>query len=882
MSDAKDAYSQAQRDHAAGKITKDALDDSKANVVMATANLASAQIAVGAAAAAAAASTATYGFTIGANGERIETTTTTNTLQGEWQGSHLDLNNLRLTSENQDVNIQGSRVSATGITSFDGTKDLNVTAGTEHGSQDSSSKTNSQSVSYTYGGGGSASMGKQTSKSQSESLTHVNSQVELNQTAGSINKLNIQGGEVSIADRGSLKVNEIHVESLQDTATSSNSSKGGSIGAGFGSSGLSNVSAGYNQNKGNSESVRVNDTSKLLIGNAQNNADLDAMGVKNVTNIGGVIANASKNADETLTDHGKLNYSGELDLKDIQDHNYNSSNSFNISTTIGKTTEEKDGQKSKYPNGSTTIGLNSSGQETEQLTKATMGQGVVKNTVDNFNRDINNTQEITRDQTTGMLDGSITVDHRLLTENGRAEIVQEQKDLPENFRQSAENLAKALPKGEYKDKVLQTLNNVQSRLYDLPAEYKETGIVGDKVASELLKRGIEPKEVEALFSKLDFFYAAKEFSEIQNQLTDLEKSGVNLETIFKQPKAGGNEQETIYAQGTDFETKVSSQTTLGMLILRNVADLGNSIEDISESTGVDIEKVQLAVGLLISGPVRLVIESGKSVALDSIAGEKISQGFNVLATSLTAAAHTTSSNTINNWTNSEKIKEIENSTSENKLDELKFSEEIKKNKQGAEYLINAAAGVVVGGIGKGAAKGKEDGSIHSSSNLNEEISALNRIKENEKGADLSNKSSDSIINQQASKRVDQVTAPIDFDGHILNTEINSRGRLTGGHSIANGNINVISKATPNAQGVYEAKISVPDPKNPNKTLTKDSTMFPDSWNADRIKVEVDAAYKTKSIVINSNGQSMWEGITPSGVKVRGYLEPNTTVYPLMK
>ena len=882
LSDAKDAYSQAQRDHAAGKITKDALDDSKANVVMATANLASAQIAVGAAAAAAAASTATYGFTIGANGERIETTTTTNTLQGEWQGSHLDLNNLRLTSENQDVNIQGSRVSATGITSFDGTKDLNVTAGTEHGSQDSSSKTNSQSVSYTYGGGGSASMGKQTSKSQSESLTHVNSQVELNQTAGSINKLNIQGGEVSIADRGSLKVNEIHVESLQDTATSSNSSKGGSIGAGFGSSGLSNVSAGYNQNKGNSESVRVNDTSKLLIGNAQNNADLDAMGVKNVTNIGGVIANASKNADGTLTDHGKLNYSGELDLKDIQDHNYNSSNSFNISTTIGKTTEEKDGQKSKYPNGSTTIGLNSSGQETEQLTKATMGQGVVKNTVDNFNRDINNTQEITRDQTTGMLDGSITVDHRLLTENGRAEIVQEQKDLPENFRQSAENLAKALPKGEYKDKVLQTLNNVQSRLYDLPAEYKETGIVGDKVASELLKRGIEPKEVEALFSKLDFFYAAKEFSEIQNQLTDLEKSGVNLETIFKQPKAGGNEQETIYAQGTDFETKVSSQTTLGMLILRNVADLGNSIEDISESTGVDIEKVQLAVGLLISGPVRLVIESGKSVALDSIAGEKISQGFNVLATSLTAAAHTTSSNTINNWTNSEKIKEIENSTSENKLDELKFSEEIKKNKQGAEYLINAAAGVVVGGIGKGAAKGKEDGSIHSSSNLNEEISALNRIKENEKGADLSNKSSDSIINQQASKRVDQVTAPIDFDGHILNTEINSRGRLTGGHSIANGNINVISKATPNAQGVYEAKISVPDPKNPNKTLTKDSTMFPDSWNADRIKVEVDAAYKTKSIVINSNGQSMWEGITPSGVKVRGYLEPNTTVYPLMK
>ncbi|MDY6451640.1 hypothetical protein SKM58_12570, partial [Acinetobacter faecalis] len=136
------------------------------------------------------------------------------------------------------------------------------------------------------------------------------------------------------------------------------------------------------QAKGKNDKAWVNDTSKLLIGNAQNDADLDAMGVKKVTNVGGVIANATKNTDGTLTDHGKLNYTGELELKDIEDHNYNSGSSFNISTTIGKTTQEKDGQKSKYPNGSTTIRLNSSGQETEQLTKATMGQGTVTNATD--------------------------------------------------------------------------------------------------------------------------------------------------------------------------------------------------------------------------------------------------------------------------------------------------------------------------------------------------------------------------------------------------------------------------------------------------------------------------------------------------------------------
>ncbi|MBR7734503.1 EndoU domain-containing protein [Acinetobacter nosocomialis] len=112
----------------------------------------------------------------------------------------------------------------------------------------------------------------------------------------------------------------------------------------------------------------------------------------------------------------------------------------------------------------------------------------------------------------------------------------------------------------------------------------------------------------------------------------------------------------------------------------------------------------------------------------------------------------------------------------------------------------------------------------------------------------------------------------------MNVEINERGKLTGGHSIADGNVNIVSRGMPNEQGIYNAKISVSDPK----TLTKTSTMFPDSWSADRVKVEVDAAYKNKSIVTNSRGERMWEGITPSGVKVTGYLEPNTTVYPLMK
>jgi filamentous hemagglutinin len=52
-------------------------------------------------------------------------------------------------------------------------------------------------------------------------------------------------------------------------------------------------------------------------------------------------------------------------------------------------------------------------------------------------------------------------------------------------------------------------------------------------------------------------------------------------------------------------------------------------------------------------------------------------------------------------------------------------------------------------------------------------------------------------------------------------------------------------------------------------------MFPDSWSANRVKIEVDAAFKNKTVTGNK-----WSGTTPSGVKVGGYLSPKTTVYPI--
>ncbi|WP_245227165.1 MULTISPECIES: DUF637 domain-containing protein [Pseudomonas] len=137
------------------------------------------------------------------------------------------------------------------------------------------------------------------------------------------------------------------------------------------------------------------------------------------------------------------------------------------------------------------------------------------------------------------------------------------------------------------------------------------------------------------------------------------------------------------------------------------------------------------------------------------------------------------------------------------------------------------------------------------------------------------------LNAQASLSVSKVNSPIDFDGHILSAEVKPNGNVVGGHSTVTGDVQVIpgTASIPNAQGVYSARIQVADPANPGQFLPKTnnggiSTLFPDSWTADRIKVEVDGAFQNRTVVGNK-----WTGTTPSGVQVEGYISPKTTVYP---
>ena len=96
---------------------------------------------------------------------------------------------------------------------------------------------------------------------------------------------------------------------------------------------------------------------------------------------------------------------------------------------------------SGHATGTSTVGLQKGGHNTEQQTLATLGGGTITkkdgtaHNLETVNRDLNHTQEITLDQQTAGLDATVTVDHRLLSEGGRNAI---KKDVVDSVQHGKE------------------------------------------------------------------------------------------------------------------------------------------------------------------------------------------------------------------------------------------------------------------------------------------------------------------------------------------------------------------------------------------------------------------------------------------------------------
>ena len=71
------------------------------------------------------------------------------------------------------------------------------------------------------------------------------------------------------------------------------------------------------------------------------------------------------------------------------------------------------------------------------MTRATIGQGtldIADGSGGSVNRDINAVNIVVRDKTTGAINATLTVDHRLFSEEGRKQIADEIANAPENLK----------------------------------------------------------------------------------------------------------------------------------------------------------------------------------------------------------------------------------------------------------------------------------------------------------------------------------------------------------------------------------------------------------------------------------------------------------------
>jgi hypothetical protein len=130
-------------------------------------------------------------------------------------------------------------------------------------------------------------------------------------------------------------------------------------------------------------------------------------------------------------------------------------------------------------------------------------------------------------------------------------------------------------------------------------------------------------------------------------------------------------------------------------------------------------------------------------------------------------------------------------------------------------------------------------------------------------------------------------SPIDFK-HIIGADYKRHtGEPTGGHTLLNGDVRVIegTASASDASGVYRAQVQMVDPQRAGQWITKTdrngnpmpNTMFPKDWTAQQAVADMKAALNTPTKTIRGD---KWSALTPSGVRVEGYLEPRVTAYPV--
>ena len=155
-------------------------------------------------------------------------------------------------------------------------------------------------------------------------------------------------------------------------------------------------------------------------------------------------------------------------------------------------------------------------------------------------------------------------------------------------------------------------------------------------------------------------------------------------------------------------------------------------------------------------------------------------------------------------------------------------------------------------------------------------------KERKKLAKWENQKNNNKKNSNEKQYQNDKKYKIDYE-HVIGGDENSQGKVTGGHSLLRGDVRIVKKiGSPAKNGVYRASIEVKKKDGTWQAKTSNgsvNTMFPENWDEARIIDEINSAWENRKD-LKGRDSNMWQGISKSGVLIRGYKSPRITAYPV--
>lgn len=455
--DAERALSEAELKASRGELDPDDVKYFRINVAAAAANLAQAEIAVAAqfaAVAVAGVSSLGTGFYVSGSAQHEKSTTANTAEQGQWLGSQIKVGGNADLSAGEKIKVQGSDIIVANTLKVDAKK-IVLVAGEEHDASTSKTTQESAGIGMSSQGSGSVNIGSRQGDMEGQAVRYINSHLIAGTLTSQSDSLQLAGAMIE-ADDIDIRTKKLSVVSLQDSSQSKSNSAGGNIGLSGGVSGVTGASVAADFQNSSAERRWVTEQAGII--------GHDSISIKADDSLitAGIIANATRDENGKLIDQGNLQFkTKKLVVNDLYDVDKTKTIGANLAFgfNIGRGSSAQ-GTQTNAPAGNTSTGaadtarkggtpLNSitagglyTGHVTERTTFATLGMGQVEvggellttESHPHINRDVSNAQVITKDQDIGGLNASMTVDGRWFSEEGREEMLQQQKGLGTNMQ----------------------------------------------------------------------------------------------------------------------------------------------------------------------------------------------------------------------------------------------------------------------------------------------------------------------------------------------------------------------------------------------------------------------------------------------------------------